>query len=63
MTSKQESYYHQLLLAMPKDNIIDLFIKLKKINETYCARIDKLEAQIDELITLDKLLEDLSWHE
>ena len=63
MTNKQESNLRQLLSLDSKENIIDLFIKLKKINETYCARIDKLEAQIDKLITLDKLLEDLSWHE
>ena len=63
MTSKQESNLRQLLSLDSKENIIDLFIKLKKVNETYSTRIDKLEAQIDELITLDKLLEDLSWHE
>ena len=60
MTSKQESNLRQLLSLDSKENIIDLFIKLKKVNETYSTRIDKLEAQIDELITLDKLLEDLS---
>ena len=60
MTNKQESNLRKLLSLDSKENIIDLFIKLKKINETYCDRIDNLEAQIDELITLDKLLEDLS---
>lgn len=59
MTSKQESNLRQLLSLDSKENIIDLFVKLKKINETYCDRIDKLEGQIDELTTLDKLLEDL----
>ena len=60
MTNKQESDLRQRLSLDSKENIIDLFIKLKKINETYCDRIDKLEAQIDELTTLDELIEDLS---
>ena len=60
MTPKQESDLRKRLSIMPKDKLIDLFIKLRKINETYCDRIDKLEVQIDELITLDELIEDLS---
>ena len=59
MTSKQESDLRKLLSNKSKDDIIELFIILKKLNERHCARIDKLESQIDELITLDKLIEDL----
>lgn len=42
MTSKQESNLRKLLSIMPRDKLIDLFVKLKKINETYCDRIDKV---------------------
>lgn len=60
MTNKQESDLRKRLSLDSKENIIDLFISLKKINESYCNRIQKLETQIDELTTLDKLIEDLS---
>lgn len=60
MTNKQESDLRKRLSLDSKENIIELFINLKKINETYCDRIDKLEAQIDELTTLDELIGDLS---
>lgn len=60
MTSKQESDLRKQLSIMPMDKLIDLFIKLRKINESYCDRLDKLEAQIDELTTLDELIENLS---
>lgn len=42
MTSKQESDLRKRLSLDSKENIIDLFIKLKKINESYCDRIDKV---------------------
>lgn len=59
MTDKQESDLRKLLSDKSKDDIIELFIILKKRNETYCDRIDNLEAHIDESTTLDKLIEDL----
>ncbi len=47
------------LLELDKERLVDLFIKLKKINLKLCNRLDKVENQLNELTNLDSLIDDL----
>ncbi len=54
-----EAALKEELLELDKERLVDLFIKLKKINLKLCNRLDKVENQLNELTNLDSLIDDL----
>ena len=44
------------LCRLDKDNLVDLFVKMKDINEKLNKRLALVENQLDELIDIDTLI-------
>lgn len=54
-----EEKLRELLNESDKEQLIESFIKLKKINSGLCDRLAKVEARLDELEDINSLIENL----
>lgn len=55
----EEELREDLLLNCEKEQIIELFIKMKKAYQRVSMRLEKIENKYDELVDLDELIKSL----
>lgn len=59
MTEQEEAILRADLAQQPKEKIIDLFVKLKKIHHKTCERLEKVENELNEMTDIQDLIDNL----